>query len=108
MRSGMCSITFSAPVWLGHSAYLDANSLNAKFYHELLHVMGLKEVEMQVDEKAKKESDGAKMKIIVPNPDAVNSIYYNILRKKFRVKPTEEIHELAFQVLIVWINRILF
>ncbi|NIZ40925.1 Eco57I restriction-modification methylase domain-containing protein [Entomospira entomophila] len=92
---------FSASVWLGQSSYLDPNSLNKEFYHELLHVMGLQEVDM------KGSTDG--MKIIVPNPDAEYSLYDQVRRNwEDSVPASTTMHEGILENIIPWVNRVLF
>ncbi len=91
----------------------DSNSLNKKFYHELLHIIGLEEVK----EKGKKlirrkekdhRDDGSLLE---------NAINIMEERDRHRVlnNPThfgntvdEQLYSVALELCITWINRILF
>ena len=75
----------------------DPHTLNIKFYHELLYIMGLKEVEK--DNRVLVEIDTSIM----------NSLSYQInrlLNKKDT--PESEIDQRIYELVIIWINRLLF
>ena len=75
----------------------DPHTLNIKFYHELLYIMGLKEVEK--DNRVLVEIDISIM----------NSLSYQInrlLNKKDT--PESEIDQRIYELVIIWINRLLF
>ena len=75
----------------------DPHTLNIKFYHELLYIMGLKEVEK--DNRVLVEIDISIM----------NSLSYHInrlLNKKDT--PESEIDQRIYELVIIWINRLLF
>ena len=80
----------------------DANELNKGFYDELLHILGLSE--KIINNKT----------IIVPSKNSINregTLYYNILQRLPEDKRDEkenEINEKVLEILIIWINRILF
>lgn len=80
----------------------DANELNKGFYDELLHILGLSE--KIINNKT----------IIVPSKNSTNregTLYYNILQRLPEDKRDEkenEINEKVLEILIIWINRILF
>ncbi len=72
----------------------DANHLNEKFYYELLHILGLKE----------KQEGGLEY-----NQDAHSMLGCTIEALKKRTKiSAEAVFETAFELCIVWLNRILF
>ncbi len=62
--------------------------LNESFYRELLYILGLKEF--------KKEG-----KILISDGDIENSFYYNLKNKGYEFED-------SLELIIVWINRILF
>jgi len=74
------------------------NKLNSDFYGELLYIFGLKEV--------KRENK----KQIVPNE--VSNTFYHQISSKLNMKnppPKEdELYEKALELIIIWLNRILF
>ena len=75
----------------------EPHKLNSKFYHELLYIMGLKEVEK--DNRIVVEID----------KDIKNSLSYQInklLTKKDT--PDAEINQRIYELVIIWINRLLF
>ena len=80
----------------------DANELNKGFYDELLHILGLSEKVIN------------KKTLIVPSKNSVDkegTLYYNILQRLPEDKRDEkenEINEKVLEILIIWINRILF
>ncbi|MCT4575108.1 MAG: Eco57I restriction-modification methylase domain-containing protein [Alphaproteobacteria bacterium] len=76
----------------------DSNELNRKFYNELLYILGLEE---------KKESGKI---LIIPNGNKnalINEIIYKLEEEK-GVHGKEEKNSRAFELLITWLNRILF
>ncbi len=75
----------------------EPHKLNEKFYHELLYIMGLKEVEK--DNRVLVEIDTS----------ITNSLSFQInrlLNKKDT--PESEIDQRIFELVIIWINRLLF
>ncbi len=73
----------------------DANHLNERFYAELLHILGLRE---------KKEKNGLEY-----NSDPYSMMGCIIETLKVRAKiPPEAVFETAFELSILWLNRILF
>ena len=83
----------------------DANQLNKGFYDELLYLLGL--CEKVINGKT----------LIAPSKNSINkegTLYYNILQhlpeyKRDKKENSEnEIDENALEILIIWINRILF
>lgn len=79
----------------------DSNSLNDKFYKELLHIVGIEEVK----EGSKKTIQRCK----VPNDGSLLENALNKLKKDFRdISDTEEQYSIALELCITWLNRILF
>ena len=77
----------------------DSNTLNSKFYNELLYILGLKEV---------KEKNGSKKLIIQLTKEfgfLASEIYFEIEDSK---NEDINIEDATFQLLISWLNRILF
>lgn len=78
----------------------DANQLNKSFYDELLYILGLSE-----------EIRNGKT-IILPSKESINgegTLYYNISQSlKDKQVKEDEINEAVLEILIIWINRILF
>lgn len=85
---------------LNKQIFLDSNKLNKGFYDELLYLMGLEEV--KVDNK----------KIIQRLPKVnrqMGSFVENIIdRLEMNDVPEEKQYEIAVQLTVVWVNRILF
>ncbi|ANX13322.1 type II restriction endonuclease [Fictibacillus arsenicus] len=85
---------------LNKEIFADSNKLNKGFYDELLFLMGLEEI--KVDNK----------KIIqrLPaNKRQLGSFVENVVdRLQMNDVPTEKQQEIAIQLTVVWVNRILF
>ena len=75
----------------------EPHSLNSRFYHELLYIMGLKESER--DNKLYVEID-----LSIKNSLAYQ--VYKLLEEKEMEEP--EIIETAFELVVIWMNRLLF
>ena len=79
----------------------DSNSLNDKFYKELLHIVGLEEV--------KEGSKKTIQRCNVRNDGSLLENTLNKLRKDFVATETEdEQYSIALELCITWLNRILF
>ena len=104
---------FSPVQWLGEQFGNDSNQLNKAFYHELLHIIGLKEVKKGskklIDRMPESErSDGSLLENAIEHLDAKD--------KLSRFKPgeiegktrQEKLFTLGLDLCITWINRILF
>jgi len=85
---------------LNKEFFTDSNKLNKGFYDELLYLMGLEEV--KIDNK----------KVIQRLPEnkrQIGSFVENIIdRLQMNDVPKEQQYEIAVQLTVVWINRILF
>ena len=79
----------------------DSNTLNKKFYNELLHIMGLEEVgksKKLIQRKSKNSRDSG-------------SLLENTIRKlttEFSIVDEQELFEKALELNITWLNRLLF
>ncbi len=75
----------------------DTRSLNSRFYHELLYIMGLREVEK--DNK----------QVIERDPTIENSLTDQVHHDMHeRDLFADEIDEKAFELVLIWVNRLLF
>ncbi|MCB0645126.1 MAG: Eco57I restriction-modification methylase domain-containing protein [Saprospiraceae bacterium] len=79
----------------------DSNTLNKDFYNELLHIIGLEEVK----ENGKKVIQ--RREIDNRNPASLIENTINILKFETNV-PSSTHYEIALELCITWINRILF
>lgn len=85
----------------------DSNTLNRKFYGELLHILGLEEKAKLIDRKKRQEPASLLENIVIKIEDKqryehiVNPSQYGSTREK-------QIFQVALELGITWINRILF
>ncbi len=73
----------------------DSNALNPKFYYELLHILGLKEIE-------------TKGKILIQIDEAQKSSFAKHISDKLKNDHKPSDFETTMSHIIVWLNRILF
>mgnify|MGYP006972487090 CR=1 FL=1 len=79
------------------SIQYEPHKLNDRFYHELLYIMGLKEI------------DSENKKLVEIAPEIENSLSYQIIRLlKKKDTPDEHISATVYELVITWINRLLF
>ncbi|WP_337017681.1 DUF7149 domain-containing protein [Oceanobacillus massiliensis] len=85
---------------LNQEIFTDSNKLNKGFYDELLYLMGLEEVKL----------DNKKVIQRLPeNKRQIGSFAENIIdRLQMNDVPKEQQYEIAVQLTVVWVNRILF
>ncbi len=97
----LCYI-FSPQLLLKQNIVNDSNTLNKDFYHELLHIMGLKEVKVNgkklIKRKPEAEREYASM--------LENTI--SELKAEGITRNEEEQFEIALELCLTWVNRILF
>ena len=91
----------------------DNNSLNDKFYRELLHILGLKEEridnKIKIVRKAKEERNKASMLENTINKLDAEDALHNLINPFFYGENIDEQYfNVALQLCIIWINRILF
>ncbi len=100
---------FSPAVLLNHQKVTDANTLNKRFYKELLHIMGLREVKQKSLKEVPEGKETDEVLIIVPNPAAVNSLYDQVNKRLANEGLSgDELFEKTLTIIILWINRLLF
>jgi len=81
--------------------FVDSNKLNKNFYDELLHLMGLEEVKLE---------NKVVIQRVSPSKRQNGSLIENTMNRiSMRIDLDEdEIFDVAMQLCVVWINRILF
>jgi adenine-specific DNA-methyltransferase len=90
----------------------DSNSLNRGFYNELLHIIGLEETKKGskkvIGRKANGKRDAASLIentiTILQSEDCLS----NIKRSDFGVSKDDQLYNVALELVITWVNRILF
>jgi adenine-specific DNA-methyltransferase len=90
----------------------DSNSLDRSFYNELLHIIGLEETKegskKLIGRKAEGKRDNGSLIentiTILGYEDCLN----NIKRSEFGSCKEEQLYNIALELVITWINRILF
>lgn len=82
----------------------DSNALNNEFYKELLHIIGLYETDK--DENGKKKNKKT-IERLPPSERESGSLLENAILQ-LSYKSSSNLFERAIQLVIVWINRILF
>jgi hypothetical protein len=91
---------------------VDSNSLNEQFYHELLHILGLEEVKegakILITRKKENRNAGALIELTIEalKTENVSNRLHNIQLEG--VTQDEKLFEIALELCITWINRILF
>lgn len=85
----------------------DSNSLNRKFYAELLHIMGLEEKAKLIDRKKKPEPASLIENIIIKIEDK-NKLSNVESLSLYGGTKEEQLFQVALELCITWINRILF
>ena len=106
---------FSPEHLLKKSSRNDSNSLNTKFYSELLYIIGLEEVEDKESHKriiTRKNAESRNPASILENTitildseDCLDDIHN---RSAFGKDKSEQLFNVALELTIGWINRILF
>ncbi|WP_413173353.1 Eco57I restriction-modification methylase domain-containing protein [Anabaena azotica] len=91
----------------------DNNSLNKKFYSELLHIIGLTEIQESGKKiiRRKKESErysGSLIENTLTQPEFLEKISRLENLYQFGDTYQEQIFQIALELIITWINRILF
>lgn len=91
---------FSAQNLLNEMVFADPNSLNRDFYNELLYIMGLTENK----KGSKKVIDRLKEK----DRQSASLLENTITQLDLNGVPKEKQFNIALQLVVIWINRILF
>ena len=91
---------FSSENLLNEMVFADSNSLNKNFYNELLYIMGLQE---------EKKSGNKVISRLKENKRQDASLVENAIEQlDIKGVPEDKQFDLAVQLVVVWINRILF
>ncbi len=98
---------------LNESFLNDSNTLDEGFYHELLHIIGLVEVEknnQQFIERlpANKRNYGSLLENAINKIDSLDGIYNLKTPEEFGENYEEQLFNIALELVILWVNRILF
>jgi hypothetical protein len=90
----------------------DSNTLDKSFYNELLHLIGLYETsgsKKTIERLPKgKRNAGSLLENTIEKLDSTNKIHRLKNAKKFGATNSEQLESVALELVITWINRILF
>lgn len=90
----------------------DSNSLDDKFYRELLHIIGLEEVKEGskniIRRKKEKRNPGSFIELTIEAINAEDRLHHLPDQSVYGVTREERIFNVALELCITWINRILF
>ncbi|CAN5250275.1 hypothetical protein BH10ACI1_BH10ACI1_07750 [soil metagenome] len=92
----------------------DSNALKKPFYFELLHIIGLEETKdkskVKINRKAaERRNEGSLIELAISKLEIEYSIFPDQEKlKEFGETKDERIYNIALELCIVWINRILF
>lgn len=104
----ICSPHFLLKMPLG----ADANALNETFYKELLHIIGLEEVKADgktlICRKTVGVNEGALLENIISVLEDIDALDKLPNVSDFGNTPAEQLFEVGMELMIVWVNRILF
>ena len=90
----------------------DSNSLNEKFYKELLHIIGLEEVKKGnktiIDRKEKDKQGGSLIENAINILITEDSLHRINDKTIYGQTKDEQLYSIALELSLTWINRILF
>jgi adenine-specific DNA-methyltransferase len=91
----------------------DNNSLDRGFYNELLHIIGLTEIKdggkrLIVRRKPVERESGTLLENTIAKITAVNKLAYIKDPQKYGAETDDQLLNLGIELVITWINRILF
>lgn len=91
----------------------DSNTLNRQFYNELLHIIGLEEIKENGKKIIKRKSDyhkytGSLLENAITSIETENRISKVSNVMQYGNNQKEQIFNIALELTITWINRILF
>ena len=89
----------------------DSNSLNEKFYQELLHIIGLEEAKeggKNIIRRKKENIEAASLMEMALKKIKTKGIHKIVDIKSYGDNSDEQYFHIALELCIVWINRILF
>jgi len=103
---------FLSPVHLLKREILpDNNKLNKEFYNELLHILGLvendSEGKIKIERKTKNRDEGSLLELTIAQLETADISQISDLNS-FGENYDEQVFNIAFSLIITWINRILF
>ncbi len=100
------------PYLLKQTLANDSNSLNEKFYKELLHLMGLEEAKeggkLIIRRKEQNRHAASLIELTIDALQTEDSFYKVNDLKSFGTTKDEQTFNIALELCITWINRILF
>lgn len=100
-----------SPYYLLKISFQDSNKLDERFYKELLHIIGLEEVKKEnrliIDRKQKGRHEGSLLENTITILET-ERVYKIPNFKSFGQTNSECIFNIALELCITWINRILF
>lgn len=91
---------FSAENLLNETVFADSNSLNKNFYNELLYIMGLQE--------SKKSNNKIIGRLAKKNRQDASLVENAIEQLDIKGVPETKRFDIAVQLVVIWIDRILF
>ncbi|MFK7946891.1 MAG: Eco57I restriction-modification methylase domain-containing protein [Saprospiraceae bacterium] len=90
----------------------DSNTLDKRFYAELLHLIGLHEVgksKKTIERLPKgKRNNGSLLENTIVQLESTNRLRKLANRKQYGKTETEQLEAVALELVITWVNRILF
>ncbi len=104
---------FSRPFLLKEQFTNDSNSLDKSFYNELLYIIGLEEVKEGSKKLIRRKNEekrepGSIIENTIEKLKSKDTVTYFIDADKFGEDDEEKLFNIALQLNITWINRILF
>lgn len=103
---------FSPPELLKETFANDSNNLNKQFYSELLHIIGLEEYKDKSKKKIERKKENRESGSLIENTISILKAK-DVLRNfdepsAYGVNEEEQLYNIALELNIIWINRILF
>lgn len=89
----------------------DSNSLDKKFYNELLHIIGLEETKQgskKIIGRKTKPDNGSLIENTIATLEANEKIHKVGNLEKYGASKDEQLFNISLELVITWVNRILF
>lgn len=89
----------------------DSNSLDRKFYNELLHIIGLEEVKEGSKKTIKRKANpdhGSLLENTISTLESSEKLHRIDNRERYGETTQEQLFNVSLELVITWINRILF
>ena len=90
----------------------DSNTLDRKFYNELLHIIGLEETKVGGKKLIGRKTEGKRdAGSLIENAISIlnsEDCLSNVKRSEYGSIPDEQLFNVALELAIIWINRVLF